>query len=685
MIRLPAILKQAIATLLLFAPVLAAAQAGDRTTALDAIPLPTPSTCFGLRTIVEPEALAVCAALNTSQNLRARDLAENWLRAQPNSAGANYALAEVLLSVEGNVPRALFHLNRAEANSTVTSLDEMLARDADDASSPMWHYLTLNQLSSVHQLVGNQEESLRYLDALSEAYGVDLEPYKGWPLIKLKRFDLARQSALRVLNGEDTDAFSIAQAWNTLCAVELSEPLQSPGAPACDQALSLDEAGLNRGETLSTVTLSNAAEVALSRIRLAEAETLIDRATRTPNPSSVANPWIQKVYLTLAASRFDAAQQALTQMLAWRSRQAPLVSVSNRAEHYLVGATLLLLAGYTEDAARLAETALNQPDRNGNFSADDAQKEAVSALITALAYRADYALQRERAAAHEGWAQVSGVATAQAARLKAWQASRRAASLFAETTTLRDRLRPYGPLDVHIPEWMEPEIVGLLGAGVFVTLIDEAERAGAFQAGPGYAHSFRVEAAALNRDSRLVIDEATLALQTLPASERLLRARVQWHSAQAHWQSGDRATAIRHFAASLRQDPSLARRLGAAVPVSVSTDGSEQAQVLADKLVASPRFSAADGGLTLEVLSDGACLLDDSEQPLSCYTAAPLETRDAIASDALSESGLTAVAFQQQLFGIGIELSKAQRSALTGASVVLRAESYGAQQRLPDF
>jgi hypothetical protein len=119
--------------------------------------------------------------------------------------------------------------------------------------------------------------------------------------------------------------------------------------------------------------------------------------------------------------------------------------------------------------------------------------------------------------------------------------------------------------------------------------------------------------------------------------------------------------------------------------VSVSTDGSEQAQALADKLVASPRFSAADGGLTLEVLSDGVCLFDDSEQPLSCYTAAPLESRDAIASDALSESGLTAVAFQQQLFGIGIELSKAQRSALTGASVVLRAESYGAQQRLPDF
>ena len=140
------------------------------------------------------------------------------------------------------------------------------------------------------------------------------KPYKGWPLIKLGRFEDARQSALRVLAKDDVDRFSEAQAWNTLCAVELSAPQESQAAPACDKALELDEAAQNTREELSTVTLTNAAEVALSRLRIDQAERLIDRATRYPNPSSVSNPWIQKLYLTLAQGRFDNAQSALEQM-----------------------------------------------------------------------------------------------------------------------------------------------------------------------------------------------------------------------------------------------------------------------------------------------------------------------------------------------------------------------------------
>jgi hypothetical protein len=46
---------------------------------------------------------------------------------------------------------------------------------------------------------------------------------------------------------------------------------------------------------------------------------------------------------------------------------------------------------------------------------------------------------------------------------------------------------------------------------------------------------------------------------------------------------------------------------------------------------------------------------------------------------------LVAVEFQRQLFGIGVELSKAQRSAIMGASVVLRSQSYGNDTSLPDF
>ena len=682
--------------LLLGAVVSACLSCGARGQNLSEIELPAPEICFGLRSIVEPEALAVCSALAASQRIRARELAEQWLTSAPTSSAAHYTLAEVLLTVEGNVPRALFHLNQAEANSKIRSFDQMVEAGNDlpvgsVPETPLWHYLTLNQLSSVHQLIGNQEESLRYLDALAEAYGVDLEPYKGWPLIKLGRFEDARQSALRVLAKDDVDRFSEAQAWNTLCAVELSAPQESQAALACDKALELDEAAQNTREELSTVTLTNAAEVALSRLRIDQAERLIDRATRYPNPSSVSNPWIQKLYLTLAQGRFDNAQSALEQMLVWRNRQDPLIGVSNRAEHFLASATFLLLAGYTEEAARLAESALNQPDRNGNFSADDAQKDAIAALLTALAFRADYERQLEFAAAQEWGVRLSATASAQLTRLAAWRAGRRAASLFANADTMRNRLRPYGPLDVHIPEWIEPEIARLLGAGVFTSLIEDAETRGSFSGAQGYKHSFATESAALRHDSDGVIDEGTLALSLLPDAEAMLRARVQWHIARAHWQKGDSGSARNFFSASLRQDPSLARRLGAGIPVAISHDGTPSALALANRLSISPRFEASPEGLALEISANTLCLRDSEEAVISCYT--PARKSESITGDSpailslplANDSALVAVEFQRQLFGIGVELSKAQRSAIMGASVVLRSQSYGNDTSLPDF
>ena len=647
---------------------------------LTEIELPAPEICFGLRTIVEPEALAVCSALDANLRIRARELAEQWLNSAPNSAAAHYTLAEVLLTVEGNVPRALFHLNQAETNSKIRSFDQMIEVSAEapfDAKpeTPLWHYLTLNQLASVHQLIGNQEDSLRYLDALAEAYGVDLESYKGWPLIKLGRFEEARQSALRVLAAENVDRFSEAQAWNTLCAVELSEPQENLSAPACDKALELDEAAQSDRQELSTVTLTNAAEVALSRLRVDQAESLIDRATRYPNPSSVSNPWIQKLYLTLAQGRFDDAQSALEQMLIWRNRQDPLIGVSNTAEHFLVSATFLLIAGYTEDAARLAESALNQPDRNGNFSADDAQKDAIAALLTTLAFRADYERQLEHAAAQEWQLRFSSVARAQLTRLAAWRAGRRAASLFANAEIMRDRLRPYAPLDVHIPEWMEPEIAKLLGAGVFDLLIEDAEIRGSFRGALGYKHVFETEAAALQEEFDRVISEGMLALSLLPSAEVLLRARVHWHLAHAYWSKGDTLMARSLLSTSLRQDPSLARRLGGNIPVTLSHDGSEFALALASKLAASPRFDATPEGLALEIATTSLCLRDSEGAVLSCYTPTPDEL----------DPAKIAIEFQRRLFGIGVDLSKAQLSALMGASVVLRSQSYGSENALPNF
>ncbi len=106
--------------------------------------------CFGFSDVSDPSALAICAALNLRENVKARELSEQWVRSEPDSPAAQFALAEVLLTVEGNMPRALFHLNRAEELTPYSSLEE-----AFESGNVQWHYLTISQLSYVHQLMGD--------------------------------------------------------------------------------------------------------------------------------------------------------------------------------------------------------------------------------------------------------------------------------------------------------------------------------------------------------------------------------------------------------------------------------------------------------------------------------------------------------------------------------------------------
>jgi ribosomal protein S13 len=353
---------------------------------LDGFDLPgTASVCFGMLGITEQRALQICDALALKENVKARELAQRWIAEQPQSAAAQFALAEVLVNVEGNLARALFHLNRAEELTNYSSMGRAMA-----AGNAEWHFLTLSQLSYVNQLMGNQEASLLYLDKMEDVYGQEMESFRGWPLIKMQRWDEARASADSVL-ANSNDPRERSRAWNTLCAVELADLRPAESLEACDKSMNEDDALASDDDgRVDTVYLMNAAEVALSMLRVQDAENYLTRATRYLNPNSVGDPWISLLYLYMNQSRFDQARNALDSLLVWRDQQEPIVGVMNRAEHFLVSATFLMLAGYPEDAATLSATALNQPDRTGSFSADEAQKDSIAALINHIANRTTY-------------------------------------------------------------------------------------------------------------------------------------------------------------------------------------------------------------------------------------------------------------------------------------------------------
>ncbi len=636
---------------------------------LDGFDMPgAASVCFGMLGISEARALAICDALALKENVKARELAQQWIAEQPGSAAAQFALAEVLVQVEGNLARALFHLNQAESLTNYASMGRAIA-----AGNAQWHFLTLSQLSYVHQLMGNQEGALAYLDKIEAVYGQEMESFRGWPLIKMQRFEEARASANEVL-ATSNDPRERSRALNTLCAAELASLRPPETLIACDQSLREDEAlaGEEDGD-VNTVFLMNAAEVALSMLRLEEAETYLRRATRYLNPSSVGDPWISLLYLTMNQSRFDEAHSALDNLLVWRDQQDPIVGVMNRAEHFLVSATFLMLAGYAQDAATLSATALNQPDRTGSFSADEAQKDSIAALINHMANRSAYEQKREEAS----WL---GFSEALQARLdaagfwfRAWRSGRHAAALFADPQTLMNRLRPYAPLDVHIPEWVEPDLIPLLGTGVIATILEQTREAGAFSLNEGYYYAYRAEISALNGKDADTLTLAARAMSLLPAEEVMLRARLAARVADAAWRQGDVDIALNNYEQALQDDPSVLRRLGLSLPVRLTArEGDFEREVLS-LLERSPRFTADPRGLTLEVLPQTAltlCLSTRGGIPLSCDPMGPLD--DTLS---LEPAQQLVKEFHTRTFGLGYDIPQSQRMRLLGSSVILSAQN----------
>lgn len=631
--------------------------------------------CFGMSGITNQRALAVCDALYLRQNVRARELAQRWVAEEPESPAAHFALAEVLSRVEGNLPRALHHLHRAEELMDYASLGRAL-----ESGNLEWHYLTLSQLSYIHQLIGNQHEALGYLDRISEIYGQNTESFRGWPLIKLKAYDEARASAERVLASSD-DPRERSRAWNTLCAVELADlrPLES--LRACENAMS-EEEGVNLLEhstASDTVHLLNASEVSLSLLRFGEAEAYLDRAVMFLNAESVGNPWVYLLYLYMNQSRFDEARQALDNMLIWRDNQSPMVTVMNRAEHLMVSAMFLLLSGYPEDADRLTRSALNQPDRTGSYSADEQQKDSIAALLNMMANRTAYQMKREEISRLGFLESIPHRFQAYVLRFKAWRSGRNAASLFADTDTLMNRLRPYAPLDVHIPEWVEPELVGLMGEGMLNALLERTRDAGAFILNEGYFHAYLTEIAAGRSQHRRVLQAGYAALEQLPPEEVMLRARISARMARSAWRLGDHDTALTYFEVAMRDDPSLVRRLGTYLPVVISADSGTLTEEVAKLLRKSPRLRAGRNGLPLNVTAGAnpsICLHSRDGDALAC---APLLADDtgAAAAEAVRQ-------FHDQAFSLGFDLSRNQRLALLGNSVIGSTRNAARQQQMQD-
>ncbi|HCI87759.1 MAG TPA: hypothetical protein DHV53_03845 [Gammaproteobacteria bacterium] len=93
---------------------------------------------------------------------------------------------------------------------------------------------------------------------------------------------------------------------------------------------------------------------------------------------------------------------------------------------------------------------------------------------------------------------------------------------------------------------------------------------------------------------------------------------------------------------------------------------------MSDLLSKSPRFATSDNGLVLNITAApelSICLRSRSGEALSCYTSAASESESMEWNAAELVKG-----FHTNAFGLGFDISQAQRAMLLGSSVILSSQ-----------
>jgi tetratricopeptide (TPR) repeat protein len=597
-------------------------------------------------------------ALRRGELVTARELASAILAADPASIAGHTTLGVVLHEADGSLPRALFHLTRARE-----IFEERHGRVAFD-SAAIWHSMALRESSRVAGAMGQHELKLEMLGELEELYNDRVAADRGWPLMRLRRYEEARATALEALSLDpDTNVGQHVRAYNTLCAIEGELQHRMETYLACNRSLAFDR---EKG-TEDPVAFTNAAIGALGILRLDEAERLMLDATGLFQAGSASNPWLDLTVLYLGQARISEALEALREMVAWRQSQPPYMEEQSRAQTDVAAALFLTVAGRPRDGARLSRRALSQPDRTGYTSSETEQIESAAALVHQLACRAAAETLSEQASVAPFLESLALRWDAVKLRTSAWSFGRRAAALLAQERILMSTIRPYLPGSAEVAEWVQLELPALLGPGVVQAAVSRARERETLPEAAGYFDAFDAEIAWRKGDTAGALLAVDRALGALPQAESMLRARLLAIGGASAWSEGDKSRAVVLLSRATQIDPGMLRQLGIAVPVRFQVAGGALAERTADLLSGSPRLVRGDG-LTVSVRADAheasACLLDPQASVLGCgFLGMP----DGPGLDIDARARALASEFHAQVFAPRLDLTQLDISSLDGS------------------
>ncbi|MCZ7686944.1 MAG: hypothetical protein M5U28_52675 [Sandaracinaceae bacterium] len=308
----------------------------------------------------EERALAEAQA---GRHIKAREIAEAVVRAQPDSFAGHHVLGFVHHYGEANFARALYHQNRA--------LHLFVQQHGEVPTPPApwrWHARILREMVWTHGDLEHYEEQLRWMARYSELYEPDFVAERAWPFIEaapLRRG--ARGGRARTRHGGPAAERDRAQRplRGRVRGGRRSGQLRGvPRGHGCCTA------AIPRGRARSTSRTSPRPRAPSSGSTRPSAWILL--ATRA-QVSWYGNPWLELTELYVRQARFVEALEALREVPGYRERRPPHVRDADRNEHQRALAQFFLLIGQADDAARMSEKALHAPDRRAHTSRDPAQ------------------------------------------------------------------------------------------------------------------------------------------------------------------------------------------------------------------------------------------------------------------------------------------------------------------------
>ncbi len=598
--------------------------------------------------------------VDAEKYIAAREKAEAILARDERSFVAHMALGFAHHYAENNLPRALFHLDRARA----------LFEGRFDMSKPLeaswrWHAALLRELGAVHGEMEHHAEKLAYAARFNELYDPDMIAERAWPLMKLGRHQEAHLAAeLGIASGRPEQR---TIALNALCAIEFEAGNDGASYDACKAAVddSTERAGM-----ASAVDLTNLAEASRSIFKLDEAERLSLEAADAP-VSWYGNPWMDLGELFVREGRFGEALSALKKVPEYRMQRPPHVRDADRNEMRRAIASFLLLLARAKDASELTGRALAAPERRAHNSRDPAQDRIVLALLDRRA-RLVEAEQRMERTAGEPWYRWP-VAWWEATWLRI--EARRSAALVERLIEGEDRLVGAFRLGTAsaaiMPPWLLGELVELLGAGVAEEALARARAGDRRPAAVAYYDAVGAEVAWNRGDPKRALSLADKALAHVGQAEVLLRARVHAVAADAAQGLAEYARAATHYDAALQTDPGVFRRLGIPLAVKFQTKGGSVADDAAAMLARSPRLRAEKSELSVRIEANAsggrACLGGSQGQVIACVEAKSQST-----DDARAQAARIAHKFLEQVFVPAVDLTQADINSLDGANLVDR-------------